>query len=305
MNNSIMLPTRDALASDIEAEVKASARKILALAKTKNKKLSTEQAAELAVFCWLNDLNPANDEAYYVPGIGATFGIRGIERKAAEALEYEAGRPGNTWQVEYRPAEPGEADFNPDAGDIAYVCTLTDSVSEGRWLMRSVEIMAKLKQAGFSAEDAERVAREQNGPRPAVQAVGVVYASETFSGRIYVGGQPTSERKPEMFDRHERAKKRARKQCLRQRFPRVELPAREVLPEIDAQRIAADISVIDGADAAPVDDKSAAKLLSELGYDPREPIQQQADIIGAEQPPVDETMDDDDWAHKFSGVDDV
>jgi hypothetical protein len=61
------------------------------------------------------------------------------------------------------------------------------------------------------------MAKQIIGAEPVTTAWGVVFSIEVF-------GAPG---KAEKFDRHERAKKRGEKLCLRKRFPRIHLPEPE------------------------------------------------------------------------------
>lgn len=178
-------------------------------------KLADQEVYALAQYSAANDLNPFAAECYYLPGTGPVPGIAGWRKKAQEQLDWECQthgmREGGHIWVEYRPAKPDEATFDPSKGDIAEVCILHDWLSNTRWRRAIFETMRQLSGLVPNAyEEAQRMV----GAEPVWSAVGVVAGSESFSGNG----------KPEKFDRHERARKRAEKLALRKRFPRVNLP---------------------------------------------------------------------------------
>ena len=198
---------RELLVSDIKPQLEEMARKLLKLTPN-GKRLDVGQATDLAVFSLINRLNPFEGESYYMDKVGPTAGVAGYRRKTNEYLMERYG-PQATYFLEYVAATTLEADFNPDKGDVAWKVILHDSEMERRWMGQIIENLAGLKGAGYTGDDAYQIAREMAGPRPCVEAVGVVHANEKFT---YDGGV-------EKWDRNERAKKRGEKQVLRRAYP--------------------------------------------------------------------------------------
>ncbi len=173
-------------------------------------KLSDPEVFALAHYAAANRLNPFAQECYYMPGIGPITGIVGYRSKAQDALSEEAARahintPQPIWS-ETRPAEAGEANFDPDR-DIAVHVTIHDSITNKTWRTAYFETVRELKELG--EKDYFNVAKAFVGPEPVWTGVGVVYGGESFGGNG----------KPEKFDRYERAAKRAEKVALKKRFP--------------------------------------------------------------------------------------
>lgn len=193
------------------------------------KNLSDNEAIALVDFSMTNDLNPLIGEAYCIPGVGCTPGDAGWKRKASEQLWEEleaAGVPDGYYHIDYRLATHEEADFDEAKGDIAWVAVLYDSLSRARWRKLVNEGAAELRKVfpDVSFFDIMAEARKQAGSQPEWCAVGVVHGDEKFSKPIDYNN-PDKGYKPEMWDRNERAKKRARKQVLRSRFPNVHISA--------------------------------------------------------------------------------
>lgn len=214
------------LAQDAELAIKESARKIMKLTPNGNK-MTPDQAAELAVFAFITQLNPFNGECYYMEKVGPVPGIAGYRVKAQEYIRAESRDKRLTPRVieEYRLAREDEADFDQASGDIAWVCTLTDTVSRDAWMNQVILATSKLMQAGSTHEEAKSFALDLVGPCPSWSSVGVVKASEHFSGNVWKNNQKVEdEYKPEMWDRNERAKKRAAKGCYRKAFPSMYIP---------------------------------------------------------------------------------
>jgi len=198
---------RELLVSDIAPAVTETARKLMKLTPGGGR-MDVNQATELAVFSIVNGLNPFEGEAYHVFGVGPYAGVAGYRRKATEYLIDRYGPAASYW-LEYRPANTSEAQFNPDKGDIAWVVRLHDSEMEKRWQKQVIENLAGIKATGVLGKEAYDMATELAGPKPYIEAVGVVYASESFA----------KEGKVERWDRNERAKKRGEKQVLRRAYP--------------------------------------------------------------------------------------
>jgi len=235
MNNSLVLSNPSSLLiAEGENEIKQIARKLMKMS-SGGSHLTAEQATDLAVYSWVTQLNPFNGECYWLDKVGPVPGIAGYRIKAQEWLWATSDQrvPVRVLE-EYRPATTQEADFDPDAGDIAWVCTLTDTVSRERWEQRIMKLGLHYKEMGATFKEAHDAALQDAGPCPSWSAVGVVKADEHFSGKKWESGKQTDEYQPEKWDRNERAKKRAAKGCYRKGFPSMSLPDAEFGETIDA-----------------------------------------------------------------------
>lgn len=181
------------------------------------KKLADAEVFALAQYAAANDLNPFSGECYYLPGTGPVPGIAGWRKKAQEQLDWECGKAGlkeggHIWFDHQSVTELQENSFDASKGDIAEVVILHDWLSNTRWRRAIFDTARQLREIGApnAYEEAQRIV----GPEPTWSAIGVVYGSEAFA----------ADGKPEKFNRHERARKRAEKLALRKRFPRVSLP---------------------------------------------------------------------------------
>jgi len=268
MTNGIVLRSdMQLMVADSENEIKQTARKLLKMS-TGGGRLSSEQAVDLAVYSIITGLNPFNGECYWLDKVGPIPGIAGYRVKAQEWLiaTSDSRTPPRVWE-EYREATTSEADFDPDAGDIAWVCTLTDSVSKERWEQRIIELGTAYHKMGATFKEAHDAALQDAGPCPSWSAVGVVKASEHFSKQVWEGNKPTDEYKPEMWDRNERAKKRAAKGCYRKGFPSVSIPDMEYGDDV-VDAVAVDIKdqiageILDESQVK----RTAKQNLKELGY---------------------------------------
>jgi hypothetical protein len=209
------------------------------------KKLTDNEIAALAAYSMTNDLNPFNNECYYLPNMGPTPGIAGWRKKAQEQLDWEAQQAGELsahYWIEYEKAEVGEAKFDPTK-DFAWKVILRDWLSDKKWRRDVFEAMDKLILA--KVDDPYHEALKLVGYKPEWTGVGVVTAGENFGG--------------DKMDRNERAKKRAEKIAIRKRFPRIKLPD----PEIDYD------DVID-VTPEPVEHRTEKEILADLGIDQEE-----------------------------------
>jgi len=240
------------------------------------KKLAPPEALALAMYAIATDLNPFAQECYYIPNVGPVPGIAGWRRKAQEQLVYEASlfgvrSEGHFITYDYREADPKtEAAYDPSKGDVAYVCTVRDTISREKWLAKLMETARELKGiVDKPLDEAERLI----GPEPSWTGVGTVYGAERFS----------YDNKPEKFDRGERAKKRAERIALRKRFARIDLPDTDVYiddgeyPASDQQQYI-DAEVQQPSRAYSRAAASETEALAALGYD-------------AEPEPAHETVD--------------
>ena len=281
MNNQLALSkTVCLLAADSENDIKQTARKLMHLTPGGHN-LDANQAADLAVYAYMTGFNPFNGECYYMDKIGPTAGVAGYRVKTQEWLEATA--PQNSivrlWE-EYRPAQPNEADFNPDAGDVAWHCTLYDSVSKERWQQGVLQHTVEYIRAGVPHQEAHEMAKSDIGLCPCWTAVGVVKAEEHYSANVWdakTNKKIEDEYRPEMWDRNERAKKRAAKGCYRKGFPAVRVPDREMGDEIvDAVAVEVKDRIIhEIAQEAEQPRKTAAQLIAELGFGTDEPKTEQ------------------------------
>lgn len=219
-------------------------------------KLSDNEVYSLAQYAAANGLNPFAGECYYLPSVGPCPGVAGWRTKAQDQLDYEAKLAnqagGNMW-CEYEHADPSDCVFDPEK-DIAYKVVLHDSVSQKRWTDKIKEIAMDFVKVGAPFFDSFDKAKELIGAEPVTISWGVVYGSENF----------TREGKTEKFDRHERAKKRGEKLCLRKRFPRIHLPEPENFEgeTIDVE----DFKVVMSEPEREHSGKSVEQNLYELGF---------------------------------------
>lgn len=218
------------------------------------RKLENHEIEALAGASLATNLNPFVGEIYYVPKVGPVIGKQGYARKAQEQLEYEAERAGYrnpvTITVEARPATEEEVGRPIAEGDVAVHVTLTDSLSRSEWL----GTLAKF-QKDFGAELAvELVGRKA----PSWTGVGVVEHMEKFK---------YDDSKPELYARKERAEKRATKQAMMKRFPRLELP------DLEGALDLADYQLTEVKREDPHAGKSSDDLIGELGFPPDQPVQ--------------------------------
>ena len=259
------------LVAEQEEEIKRLARKLMRMTPG-GQRLSADESTDLAVYSLLTGLNPFNAECYYMPKVGPIPGIAGYRVKTTDWLmAINNNRPDTrTWE-EYRPAESHEADFDPDAGDIAWVCTLKDSISKERWEQRLIEFAERYHKMGATFQEARDAAKEDVGPCPSWSAVGVVKAEEHFSGNVWENNKKVEDKyKPEMWDRNERAKKRAAKGAYRKGFPNVKLPDPEYGEVVEGVAIEVkDTITKELAAEASKPPRSEAQLLTELGYEPK------------------------------------
>lgn len=180
----------------------------LALMISNGRKLGPEEINALGAFALTNDVNPFAGECYYIPNVGPVLGIKGLRRKAKEALEAEAARAGAqnaaSYWFDYRAATSADVDLQD--GDIGVVATLHTSVDKELWLNSYLRVLTTLHNVGN--EDALDEAGRLVGAEPTWQGIGVVRRAERFG----------PEGRPEPYVREERASKRAEAAALRRRF---------------------------------------------------------------------------------------
>jgi hypothetical protein len=230
-------PTSQLMNAQSQSAIMDLANRLMKFPPT-NKPLTSIQAAQLAVFSIMVDANPYAGEIY-ASDIGPQLGIPLYRRKAKEWNRAMGGNDDWDYSVNYRVAEDHEADFNPAKGDVAWVCELTDTKAMKEWQDSYVRFFNLATSGGASYKEADQLATRMSGPRPVWTGTGVVYGSEHFSkgeverwekvdGRnlpvlkVDETGAPVYQ--PEMFDRNERAKKRAEKVALKKRYPDLIIP---------------------------------------------------------------------------------
>lgn len=236
------------------------------------KQLQDHEARALAQFAIATGLNPLNQECYFIPGVGPGPGVMGYRRRAMETLEREARQancPLGVYYCTFSIPSEDEANYKAANGDIAYRCKLVDTITKElhfKNMMRyAIEMGKEMKDFKLAQEIAERL----YGEAPSWEGVGVVYGSERFS---------FDSSKPEKWDRHERAKKRAEKVALKKRFPLMEI-AEPVGWDVAFEPSRVEVSEVVQQIEAP---RSEQTILSELGYDEDEPKP-----VGKSNPSVD------------------
>jgi hypothetical protein len=268
MSDKAIVTTRtatDLLAAGAEDDLRSMTAKLMRLTPG-GRKLSTDNAANLAVYCFMTDLNPFNGEAYWVDGAGPIPGVAGVRRKALEYLAITS-TPDDRFFVEFRDAQPGEASYDPDKGDIAKHATLRiRSVSEHHQ-QNIMRIFAELVQAGVDSDVAWDRAERLGGSEPLWTACGVVDHRESFSREAGTKG-PNDKGTVDKWDRHQRAEKRAEKWVIRKAFPSVLLPDIELgdASHIDATIVDAIVRDVSAELASPPAPRPEGVILEELGY---------------------------------------
>src|SRR3990167_247696 len=194
MNNLTVINNKPTslLVGDYANQIKEMTRKVMRMTPG-GKRLNADQALELAVYCWVNQLNPFEGEAYFALEMNQVLpGIAGYRRKATEYMQRIYGSGGNFW-LEYSTCEPGvDAVFDPAKGDIAWRAILHDSSTKSTWLGQLTTLYQSLREVFPNPQEAWRRAEEMVGAEPNWQGIVIVYGSETFS----------SPGKPEKFDRN-------------------------------------------------------------------------------------------------------
>lgn len=201
-----------------------------------NKQLNQRDAAQLAVFSIMIDANPYANEVYPTPR-GPMIGIPLYRRKAKE-WNRAMSPSGEDWdyKVNFRLALDHEANFDPTKGDVAWVCELTDTKAEKEWQAAFAKFFNMLIEAKAPYDKADERALMMAGPRPVWTGTGVVGGGEHFSEAEVLtwenrkpktfkeddDGNPIY--KQEMYDRNERAQKRAEKVALKKRYPDLIIP---------------------------------------------------------------------------------
>jgi len=223
------------------------------------KQLTDPEARALYLYSRATQLDPFNQESYYIPGKGPGPSIMGIRRKAYEQLEYESTSirdcpPPRYWIEEVKPTPEELENCEPDKGDLHVTVVLHDSITHTIWQR---EVWAKYLELIRISEgkmpDAacwER-AVTATGPENTWRGNGTVWKTENF-GTV------------EAFDRHERCLKRAEKVACKKRFPRLTLPEPQGWDEDSVIDVKVREVVREIAPRVPRRDE--ANILNELGY---------------------------------------
>lgn len=262
------------LTSEAEDSVKQAARKLMRMTPGGNR-LGPEEATDLAVYSLLTGLNPFNGECYYMTKVGPVPGIAGYRVKAMDwimhSLMVTGARVDTTPRIweEYRIATTEEADYDPAVGDVAWICTLYDSVSRDAWETRRITLGMRYREMGATFQEAYDLSSKDVGPCPKWEAVGVVHATEHFSGEIWRDSKKIEgEYKPEMWDRNERAKKRAAKGCYRKGFPKLNIPDAEEGQYVPDEAKDLKIKVIDALKTEKRPAHTESENMRALGFEP-------------------------------------
>ena len=145
----------------------------LKLMVSNGQKLAPEEILTLASFAYREGLDPLNGECWYIKSKGCMVGIKGLRRKATEALGYE-----DVWYPEYK-----DITQTYDIKDVeilyAYECTIRNTRATARWL----RLQEEAKPLNFTSEQTI----EAFGHPPVWVGVGVIrkneYASPTYPQR--------------------------------------------------------------------------------------------------------------------------
>lgn len=220
------------------------------------KKLNDSEVFALTSYSLANDLNPFNGEAYFIPGAGPAPGVSGYRKKSKLALKVEAKEAGVRapyYTESYRKiTDPEEVGHNPEAGDIAYECSIADNVSLQGHADIMTDAMSKLMAAGVEADAAYKAALKIAGNPPCWTGIGIVWANENFGNK-------------EMFSRHERAMKRASKVAIKKRWPSLDIPSD---PEaFDHEEPQIEISMPEKEEQEQRSRKTNDEIMAELGFE--------------------------------------
>lgn len=279
---SVRTTTADMLSKIDSAQLANEANRLMKFGPYPN--ITAAEAAQLVMYGRMIDANPWNGEVYPTPK-GPMNGVMLYRRKAKEYNQRMAPT-GETWdyKISYRLAESHEADYDPEKGDVAWMCELTDTQAEKEWQDAYVRFFNLLVAAKAPYEFADQKATRMAGTRPVWSAVGVVGGSEHFSaGEVDEWGTNASGKKypktykkdangddiyaQEMWDRNERAKKRAEKQALKKRYPDMLIPEFQELWSRDMEvKIMNAVGDMERAEA--VTPERAAQTMKDLGLEP-------------------------------------
>ena len=193
------------------------------------RKLSQDEALSLAQLSVAHGLDPFNGEAWIIPGSGLMVGIKGLRKSARRAAKEED----SVFWTDFKLVLPSEYDAPDDA--VVYECHLRDTVTAQAWS----KVVNTMTTGGVPYEEAIKCA----GELPEKIGVGIAEPKEKSKMPI-----------------HQRAKKRAEADALKQRYDvALEADFSTEVPEV----IQAEF-VDDGDNGKP---RPEAEIKSELGYD--------------------------------------
>lgn len=159
------------------------------------RKLSDPEVYALAQFSTAEKLDPFNKECWYIPGVGPSIGIRGIRKKAQEALNRIA--PGHYFKVVFYDVTKEYQANDPKIG-YAFRAVLKDTLSSSKYL----SLKAQYLKDGLEKDEIVEVL----GEKPEWEAVGFWNKGEA------------NDKKDKFFLPEERAKKRAEALVISKRF---------------------------------------------------------------------------------------
>jgi len=151
------------------------------------RKLTQDEALSLAQLSVAHGLDPFNGEAWIIPGSGLMVGIKGLRKAARRKAKEEDG----VYWTEFVPMSP-ETYGEPETS-VVYECRLRDTVTTQAWA-KSISTMTSV---GIPYKDAIQAI----GPAPVYIGIGI--ASIKDSSKMPV---------------HQRAKKRAEADAIKQRY---------------------------------------------------------------------------------------
>lgn len=139
----------------------------LKLMVSNGQKLAAEEILTLASFAYREGLDPLNGECWYIKGKGCMVGIKGLRRKATEALGRE-----DVWYPEFRDITKT---YDPTDVELlyAYECTIRNTRATARW----IHLQDEAKSLNLTGEQTIEVF----GHPPVWRGVGVVHKKEYVS----------------------------------------------------------------------------------------------------------------------------
>lgn len=164
---------------------------------TNGRKLSDAQAAALAQFAAQENLDPFNQECWYIDGVGPAIGIKGLRRKAQENLESEDPKNGHYFDVKFIDVTSEYLIDEPNLG-YAFRAVLRDSRTSSKYLA----MMAEYKAKGLTKEE----------------IIGVIGNPPTWDGVGFWLKTEKNPNKDRLYRQDERAKKRAEALAIKKRF---------------------------------------------------------------------------------------
>jgi hypothetical protein len=206
------------------------------------RRLSQEEALSLAQISVAHGLDPFNGEAWIIPGSGLMVGIKGL-RKAARRIAKE--EDGVFW-TDFVRVTPET--FDEPENSVVYECRLRDTITTQAWA-KSINILTT---SGVPYKEAI----EFVGPTPVKVGIGIAKPDEKSKMLI-----------------HQRAKKRAEADALKQRY---DVALNAEFSEEEPQMI--DATFEDNGKEKPFDEEM---ILAELGYEPTT-TEEKPEIVEAE-----------------------